>query len=46
MSNNNIKVQSDDIKIIEPIRSLGNHEIELNPYEGIVDNINIIVKKN
>ena len=41
-----VGLQSDDIKIIQPIRSLGNHEIELNPYEGIVDKINIIVKKN
>ena len=46
LNTNDIKVRSDDIKIIHPIRSLGNHVIELNPYEGIVDNINIIVKKN
>ena len=46
LNTNDIKVRSDDIKIIQPIRSLGNHEIELNPYEGIVDKINIIVKKN
>ncbi len=46
LNDNDIKVKSDDIKIKQPIRSLGNHEIELNPYEGITDNINIIVKKN
>ena len=46
LNENSIKVLSDDIKINQPIRSLGNHEIELNPYEGIIDNINIIVKKN
>ena len=46
LNENNIKVQSDDIKIINPIRSLGNHEIELNPYEGVIDKIEIKVKKN
>ena len=46
LNENNIKVQSDDIKIINPIRSLGNHEIELNPYEGVIEKIEIKVKKN
>ena len=46
LSDENIKVLSDDIKLIEPIRTLGEHTIEINPYEGISENIKIIVKKN
>ena len=41
-----IKILADDIKIILPIRSLGEHKIEINPYEGIVETINIFVNKN
>ena len=41
-----IKLLSDDIKILEPIRSLGEHIIEVNPYEGINEKINVFVKKN
>jgi len=46
LNEKNIKVISDDLKINKSIRSLGEHEIELNPYEGIVGNIKILVKKN
>ena len=41
-----IKLLSDDIKILEPIRSLGEHIIEVNPYEGINEKIKVFVKKN
>ena len=41
-----IKIPADDIKITLPIRSLGEHKIEINPYEGIVETINIFVNKN
>jgi len=41
-----IKIFADDIKIVQPIRSLGEHQIEINPYEGIEESINIIVNKN
>ena len=41
-----IKIPADDIKITLPIRSLGEHQIEINPYEGIVESINISVNKN
>ena len=41
-----IKIPADDIKIILPIRSLGEHQIEFNPYEGIEESINIFVNKN
>ena len=42
----NIKVHSDDIKISQPIRSLGEHQIEINPYMDITETIKIIVNKN
>ena len=41
-----IKLLSDDIKILQPIRSLGEHLIEINPYVDIVDQIKVFVKKN
>ena len=41
-----IEIPADDIKITLPIRTLGEHQIEINPYEGIVETINISVNKN
>ena len=41
-----IKLLSDDIKIINPIKSLGQHTIEVSPYEGLKEKIKIIVNKN
>ena len=46
LSEKNIKVLSDDINIIEPIRSIGEHSIEINPYEGIKAQYKVLVKKN
>ena len=46
LSEKNIKVLSDDIRIINPIRSIGEHNIEINPYEGITQALTILVKKN
>lgn len=43
---NNLKVKSDDIIIRIPIKSVGQHEIEINPYEGISENFSILVNKN
>jgi|TARA_B110000116_G_C16698258_1_gene518514 large subunit ribosomal protein L9 len=40
-----IKLLSDDIKIIQPIRTLGNHNIEINPYEGLSTEVIVSVKK-
>ena len=40
-----IKLLSDDIKIVQTIRSLGQHIIEINPYEGIVAELKVVVKK-
>ena len=40
-----INIISDDIKIPEVIRSLGEHEIEINPYEGISAKLKVLVNK-
>ena len=45
LSEKDIKLLSDDIKIIQPIRSLGVHNIEINPYEGLIEKIKVFVKK-
>ena len=37
----NIKLLSDDLKIITPIRSLGEHKVEINPYENVQCEIKI-----
>jgi len=42
---NKIKIMSDDIKIIEPIRSIGEHLVEINPYEGLIEEIKVFIKK-
>jgi len=44
--NKNIKVKSDDILIRNQIRSLGEHIIEINPYENISEEITVSVNKN
>ena len=41
-----IKILADDLKILQPIRTLGEHMVEINPYEDLVEQIKIIVKKN
>ena len=46
LNNNEIKIKSDDIKILKPIRSLGQHTIEINPYEEISTQIVIFVKRS
>tara|TARA_B100001057_G_C22713883_1_gene896951 strand:+ start:742 stop:1185 length:444 start_codon:yes stop_codon:yes gene_type:complete len=43
---NNVKVKSDDLIIRQPIKSLGEHEIEVNPYIDISQVFKLIVKKN
>jgi large subunit ribosomal protein L9 len=40
-----IKLLSDDIKISQPIRTLGEHFISINPYEGLTVEVKVIVKK-
>ncbi len=46
LSDNKLKVQSDDIIIKNQIKSIGEHTIEINPYENIMEELLIIVKKN
>ena len=41
----NIRLLSDDIKILQTIKSLGKHIIEINPYEGLIEKIQVFVKK-
>lgn len=40
-----IKLLSDDIKILQTIRNLGQHSIEVNPYEGITAELEVKVSK-
>ena len=41
----NIRLLSDDIKILQSIKLLGEHIIEINPYEGLIEKIKVFVKK-
>ena len=43
---NNLKVKSDDIIIKNQIKSIGEHFIEINPYEGINEEFLVKVNKN
>ena len=46
LSEKNIILLSDDIKILNSIRTLGEHTISINPYVGIEANIKITVLRN
>ena len=46
LQENNLKVKSDDIIIKNPIKSIGEHFIEINPYEGITEEFPVTVNKN
>ncbi len=46
LSEKNIKIKSDDILIKNQIKSLGEHKIEINPYENISEEVSIIINKN
>ena len=46
LSEKNISLLSDDIKILKSIRSLGEHTISINPYVGIEVDIKISVLRN
>ena len=45
-SENGLKIKSDDLIIKDQIKSLGEHEIEINPYIGISKTFTITVNKN
>jgi len=43
---NNLKVKSDDIVIKNQIKSIGEHKIEINPYENLKEEFTITVNRN
>ena len=43
---NDIKVKSDDLIIRNQIKSIGEHKVEVSPYEGINEEISIFINKN
>ena len=45
-TNNNIKIKSDDLIIKNQIKSIGEHKIVISPYEGINEEISLMVNKN
>ena len=46
LSNNSIKIKSDDLLIKNQIKSVGEHKIEVSPYEGLTEEISVLVEKN
>ena len=46
LKDQNIKIKSDDLIILQPIKSLGEHEIKINPYVDVSKVFKIIVAKN
>ena len=46
LQDNDLKVKSDDIIIKNQIKSIGDHFIEINPYEGIIEEFQVTVIKN
>ena len=46
LKDNEVKIHSDDIVLSEQIRSIGEHEIIVNPYTDIQETIKINVHKN
>ena len=46
LQENNIKIKSDDLLIRKQIRSIGEHTIEINPYENISTEVSLFVEKN
>ncbi len=43
---NNIKIKSDDLIIKDQIKSIGEHQIEINPYMDISKEFTVVVNKN
>ena len=46
LGSNNLKIKSDDLIIRQPIKSLGEHKIEINPYVEVSEIFSVIVNKN
>ena len=45
LSDNNLKVRSDDLQIKNQIKSIGEHTVVINPYEDIIEEFKITVNK-
>ncbi len=45
LHNKDIKIKSDDILIKQQIKSIGDHKIEISPYEDITEEVTIFVNK-
>ena len=43
--NKDIKIKSDDILIKQQIKSIGDHKIEISPYEDITEEVTVFVNK-
>tara|TARA_B100001287_G_C22647342_1_gene513421 strand:- start:78 stop:521 length:444 start_codon:yes stop_codon:yes gene_type:complete len=43
---NDIKIKSDDLIIKEPIKTLGDHEIEISPYVNVTEIFKVTINKN
>ncbi len=46
LGQNKLKIKSDDLIIRRPIKSIGEHEIEINPYIDIKETVKVFVSKN
>ena len=46
LNSKNLNVKSDDLVIKDQIKSIGEHKIEINPYEDILEDFIITVNKN
>ena len=46
LNEHRIKIKSDDLIIFQPIKSLGEHEIKINPYVDVSKVFKILVAKN
>ena len=46
LNDKNLKIKSDDLLIKNQIKSIGEHTIEITPYENITELISITVNKN
>ena len=46
LQENDIKIKSDDLLIRKQIRSIGEHAIEISPYENISTEVSIFIEKN
>ena len=46
LADNNLKIKSDDLLIRDQIKTIGEHKIEINPYEDIIEEFTVTVNKN